>query len=89
MQAGREFALKKIRGPFLCAQLRLLDGQFKNHWKGTFSALKDKLQIVIQDDTISGTIGIFIMTDLPRKNWTKTYLEELERDKKVQSIYFG
>lgn len=81
MQAGREFALKMIRGPFLCAQLRLLDGQFKNHWKGTFSALKDKLKTVIQDNTVSGRIGIFIMTDLPRKNWTRTYLEEIDRDK--------
>ncbi|KAJ4784585.1 O-fucosyltransferase family protein [Rhynchospora pubera] len=84
MRAGREFAIKRIKGPFLCAQLRLLDGQFKNHWKGTFSALKDKLKTLNQDSTISGTIDIFIMTDLPKENWTKTYLEEIDRDKKYK-----
>ncbi|XP_078155819.1 O-fucosyltransferase family protein [Carex rostrata] len=84
MQAGRKFALENMKGPFLCAQLRLLDGQFKNHWKGTFSALKDKLKSLNQGNTKSGTIDIFIMTDLPRENWTKTYLDEIDREKKYK-----
>ncbi|THG20687.1 hypothetical protein TEA_018165 [Camellia sinensis var. sinensis] len=37
---GKEFASKTIKSPFLCAQLRLLDGQFKNHWKTTFLGLQ-------------------------------------------------
>ncbi|KAK9292383.1 hypothetical protein L1049_020350 [Liquidambar formosana] len=36
MSAGKECAFETINAPFLCAQLRLLDGQFKNHWKATF-----------------------------------------------------
>ncbi|WVZ92042.1 hypothetical protein U9M48_038139 [Paspalum notatum var. saurae] len=40
MAAVKEFPKNRIKAPFLCVQLRLLDGQFKNHWKATFSALK-------------------------------------------------
>ena len=36
ISAGKEFASETIKSPFLCAQLQLLDGQFKNHWKFTF-----------------------------------------------------
>ncbi|KAJ3681833.1 hypothetical protein LUZ60_014406 [Juncus effusus] len=82
IRAGKEFAENKIKGPFLCAQLRLLDGQFKNHWKNTFSALKQKLETLNQART--DTINIFIMTDLPKENWTETYLQELQNNKRYK-----
>ncbi|KAH9287693.1 hypothetical protein KI387_031810 [Taxus chinensis] len=81
LNAGKEYAQKRIKEPFLCAQLRLLDGQFKNHWKTTFSALKDKLKDVqkqFQDK--HKAVNIFLMTDLPATNWTGTYLGDLGAD---------
>ncbi|XP_020263500.1 uncharacterized protein LOC109839474 isoform X1 [Asparagus officinalis] len=81
--AGKEFAVQNIKEPFLCAQLRLLDGQFKNHWKSTFSALKQKILSL----KASGPIHIFIMTDLPTMNWTGTYLEELKEDTKSYKLF--
>ncbi|KAG9446253.1 hypothetical protein H6P81_012381 [Aristolochia fimbriata] len=77
MGAGQEFSRNKIKAPFLCSQLRLLDGQFKNHWKTTFSALKQKLDSLVEEQG-HNPIHIFIMTDLPKANWTGTYLSELE-----------
>uniref|UniRef100_A0A0E0R2H2 Uncharacterized protein n=1 Tax=Oryza rufipogon TaxID=4529 RepID=A0A0E0R2H2_ORYRU len=80
---GKEFARKKIKEPFLCAQLRLLDGQFKNHWKATFSALKEKLKAValeMKKTQGSGPIHMFMMTDLPPANWSKTYLADIAKD---------
>ncbi|XP_047325847.1 O-fucosyltransferase 30 [Impatiens glandulifera] len=77
--AGKEFASTIIGSPFLCAQLRLLDGQFKNHWKSTFLGLKQKIEVLSHDNT-PRPIHIFIMTDLPQANWTGTYLEELARN---------
>jgi len=87
MAAGREFAKNKIKGPFLCAQLRLLDGQFKNHWKATFSALKEKLKAVeleMKRNKNSGPVHMFIMTDLPPANWTKTYLANVEKGERYK-----
>ncbi|KAG8092562.1 hypothetical protein GUJ93_ZPchr0012g20882 [Zizania palustris] len=81
--AGKEFTKNKIKEPFLCAQLRLLDGQFKNHWKATFSALKEKLkalELEIKKNKASSPIHIFIMTDLPPANWSKTYLADVAKD---------
>nr|GFB90272.1 O-fucosyltransferase 30 [Tanacetum cinerariifolium] len=43
LDAGKTYALHTIKSPFLCAQLRLLDGQFKNHRSATFVGLKQKL----------------------------------------------
>lgn len=83
MAAGKEFAKSKIKEPFLCAQLRLLDGQFKNHWKSTFSALKEKLralELEMKRSKSTGSIHMFIMTDLPPANWTKTYLGDIAKD---------
>ncbi|XP_062200740.1 O-fucosyltransferase 30-like [Phragmites australis] len=83
MAAGKEFAKNKIKEPFLCAQLRLLDGQFKNHWKATFSAVKEKLkalELEMKRNKASGPINMFIMTDLPPANWTKTYLADIAED---------
>ncbi|KAK3157136.1 hypothetical protein QOZ80_2AG0116650 [Eleusine coracana subsp. coracana] len=83
MSAGKEFAKNKIKEPFLCAQLRLLDGQFKNHWKATFSALKEKLKAIesdMKESKASGPIHMFIMTDLPPVNWTNTYLADVAKD---------
>ncbi|KAL6642681.1 hypothetical protein ACP70R_020862 [Stipagrostis hirtigluma subsp. patula] len=83
MAAGKEFARTTIKEPFLCAQLRLLDGQFKNHWKATFSALKEKLKSVeleMKRNKATGPVKMFIMTDLPPANWTKTYLANLAKD---------
>ncbi|KAM3409807.1 hypothetical protein ACQJBY_002214 [Aegilops geniculata] len=87
MAAGTELAKSKIKEPFLCAQLRLLDGQFKNHWKSTFSALKEKLkslEVEMKTNKNSGSVHIFLMTDLPRANWTKTYLADIAKDGKYQ-----
>ncbi|CAN6283926.1 unnamed protein product [Urochloa humidicola] len=87
MSAGREFAKNKIKEPFLCAQLRLLDGQFKNHWKATFSALKEKLKAVeleMKRNKNSGPVHMFIMTDLPPANWTKTYLANVAKDERYK-----
>lgn len=88
--AGKEFVQNKIKEPFLCAQLRLLDGQFKNHWKTTFSELEQKLQsLQSEQEGKKNTflIHIFIMTDLPTSNWTGTYLEHLVNDTKSYKLY--
>lgn len=76
--AAKEFVQKVIKSPYVCAQLRLLDGQFKNHWKTTFSVLKLKLQDLKQKGALP--VHIFLMTDLPRSNWSGSYLEELAGD---------
>lgn len=75
--AGKKFAHEIIKSPFLCAQLRLLDGQFKNHWKTTFAGLKQKLETL---EKSARPVSIFVMTDLPEGNWTGSYLEELAGD---------
>lgn len=85
IRAGKEFAKNTIKEPFLCAQLRLLDGQFKNHWKMTFSALEQKIQSLQLE--FKGLIHIFIMTDLPATNWTGTYLADLAKDKVSYKLY--
>ncbi|WOL06237.1 hypothetical protein Cni_G14969 [Canna indica] len=84
MAAGKEFVLNSIKKPFLCAQLRLLDGQFKNHWKTTFSALEEKLKDLKPKNIGNDPIHIFLMTDLPNVNWTGTYLAYLAKDKSYQ-----
>ncbi|XP_057976485.1 O-fucosyltransferase 30 isoform X2 [Malania oleifera] len=78
MSAGRKFALEIIKAPFICAQLRLLDGQFKNHWKATFLGLKEILEPLRQRAPLP--VHIFVMTDLPEGNWTGIYLGDLARD---------
>ncbi|KAL6985960.1 hypothetical protein U1Q18_019332 [Sarracenia purpurea var. burkii] len=77
-RAGTEFASETIKSPFLCAQLRLLDGQFKNHWKDTFHGLQQKIESLRREGGLP--IHIFVMTDLPEGNWTGSYLEDLARD---------
>lgn len=62
--AGKDFVYEKIKSPFLCAQLRLLDGQFKNHWKGTFLGLQEKIEY-LRHEGVPLPIHIFVMTDLP------------------------
>ncbi|GAB4858073.1 hypothetical protein Ancab_015975 [Ancistrocladus abbreviatus] len=76
--AGKEYSRKIIREPFLCAQLRLLDGQFKNHRKATFSALRKKAESLKQKTDLP--VQIFLMTDLPESNWSGTYLADLAAD---------
>ncbi|ERN00168.1 uncharacterized protein LOC18428213 [Amborella trichopoda] len=88
LSAGKEFVEKKIRVPFLCAQLRLLDGQFKNHWKATFSALREKIQsLQAQLEGSDKLMNIFIMSDLPPSNWSGTYLGKLASDPNSFKIY--
>lgn len=84
--AGKDYALNTIRAPFLCAQLRLLDGQFKNHWKTTFSGLQQKLESLRLKGPLP--VHIFLMTDLPRGNWTGTYLGNLIKDTVNFKLYF-
>eukprot|EP01018_Ginkgo_biloba_P013476 Gb_17800 [translate_table: standard] len=89
ISAGKEYAQKKIKGPFLCAQLRLLDGQFKNHWKTTFSALENKLKDVQRKfGAMNKAVNIFLMTDLPLLNWTGTYLGDLATDSKSCKLHY-
>ncbi|XP_057510465.1 O-fucosyltransferase 30 [Actinidia eriantha] len=78
ISAGKEFASETIKFPFLCAQLRLLDGQFKYHWKVTFQGLQQKIESLQRDGALP--IHIFVMTDLPEGNWTGSYLGDLARD---------
>ncbi|XP_021274578.1 uncharacterized protein LOC110409527 isoform X2 [Herrania umbratica] len=86
ISSGKQFAMQSIKAPFLCAQLRLLDGQFKNHWKATFLSLKQKLDSLRQAG--SRPIHIFVMTDLPQGNWTGSYLGDLARDSANFKLYF-
>ncbi|OMO52564.1 hypothetical protein COLO4_37119 [Corchorus olitorius] len=86
INSGKQFSVQTIKAPFLCAQLRLLDGQFKNHWKATFSSLKQKLDSLRQASSLP--IHIFVMTDLPQGNWTGTYLGDLAKDSTNFKLYF-
>ncbi|XP_031247906.1 O-fucosyltransferase 30 [Pistacia vera] len=86
LTAGKKYALRTIKVPFLCAQLRLLDGQFKNRWKATFLGLKQKLDSLRQKGP--QPIHMFVMTDLPEGNWTGTYLGDLAKDKDSFKLYF-
>lgn len=86
LSAGKEYIDKVIKAPFLCAQLRLLDGQFKNHWKATFLALKQKLDSILQN--ANEPIHVFVMTDLPESNWTGSYLGHLATDSKHFKLFF-
>lgn len=86
LSIGKKYALETIRAPFLCAQLRLLDGQFKNHHKATFLSLKQKIDSLTQ--TGPQPVHIFVMTDLPSGNWSGTYLGDLEKDKDSFKLHF-
>ncbi|CAH1452937.1 unnamed protein product [Lactuca virosa] len=78
LDAGKAYAFHTVKSPFLCAQLRLLDGQFKNHWKGTFEGLKQKVDSLREKERLP--VHIFVMTDLPMSNWSGTYLGDLAND---------
>ncbi|KAL8216423.1 hypothetical protein R6Q57_023260 [Mikania cordata] len=78
MDAGKAYVLHTVKSPFLCAQLRLLDGQFKNHRRATFEGLKQKLDFLRQKENLP--IHIFVMTDLPISNWSGSYLGNLAND---------
>ncbi|PKI41542.1 O-fucosyltransferase 30 isoform X2 [Punica granatum] len=86
VSAGKEFAQKTINTQYLCAQLRLLDGQFKNHWKSTFLGLKQTIGSLRQKVPLP--IHIFVMTDLPKSNWTGNYLGELAQDFSSYKLHF-
>ncbi|XP_048435877.1 O-fucosyltransferase 30 isoform X2 [Pyrus x bretschneideri] len=85
ISAGKKYAYDTIKAPFLCAQLRLLDGQFKNHWNATFFKLKQTLDALTRSPP---PIHIFVMTDLPESNWTGTYLGELVEDLRQFKLFF-
>lgn len=85
ISAGKRFARETIQAPFLCAQLRLLDGQFKNHWKTTLLGLKQKIESLGQS---SHPTHIFVMTDLPEANWTGSYLGDLAGDSHQFKLHF-
>ncbi|KAL0542092.1 hypothetical protein IC582_022181 [Cucumis melo] len=86
LSAGKEYIDKIIKAPFLCAQLRLLDGQFKNHWKATFLALQQKLNSILEN--ANEPIRVFVMTDLPESNWTGSYLGDLDSDSNHFKLFF-
>ncbi|EFJ35033.1 hypothetical protein SELMODRAFT_80402 [Selaginella moellendorffii] len=82
--AGRAYIRSRMnKREFFCAQLRLLDGQFKNHWSKTFDSLRLRLESLVPDEG-GGAIPVFVMTDLPRANWTGTYLQELSERSEYQ-----
>ncbi|MCO5600276.1 hypothetical protein L7F22_054386 [Adiantum nelumboides] len=81
VNAGKLYSRNIIRKPFFCAQLRLLDGQFKNHWEKTFTSFRSQLKLAREQQGLSQVLDVFLMTDLPRSNWSKTYLGELDVDK--------
>lgn len=85
LNAGKKYAQEMIKASFLCAQLRLLDGQFKNHWKATFAGLKQKLDTFRQAGSLP--VHVFLMTDLPEGNWTGSYLEDLAKDTDNIKLY--
>lgn len=85
LDAGKTYVSRTIKSPFLCAQLRLLDGQFKNHWRATFHGLKQKLDSLRQKESLP--IHIFVMTDLPMSNWTGTYLGDLANDQESIKLF--
>ncbi|THG09817.1 hypothetical protein TEA_021667 [Camellia sinensis var. sinensis] len=85
MSAGKEFASKTIKCPFLCAQLRLLDGQFMNHCKTTFLGLQRKIESLRHEGP--HPIHIFVMVDLPQRNWTGSYLEDLSNDSNAFKLH--
>ncbi|KAF9602726.1 hypothetical protein IFM89_030614 [Coptis chinensis] len=85
ISAGKKFAIEKIKAPFLCTQLRLLDGQFKNHWKSTFLGLEQKLESLRKDGNLP--IHIFVMTDLSEANWTESYLGKLLKDSDTYKLH--
>lgn len=85
LNAGKKFAHQTIKAPFLCAQLRLLDGQFKNHWKGTFLGMKQELDLLRQKGSLP--IHVFIMTDLPQLNWTGSYIGDLAKDSDAFKLF--
>ncbi|ESQ39884.1 hypothetical protein EUTSA_v10000864mg [Eutrema salsugineum] len=81
MNAGKRLASEMINEPFLCAQLRLLDGQFRNHRENTFTGLNQKLESLSQEKKKTRRpIHVFVMTDLPESNWTGTYLGEVSKN---------
>lgn len=86
MSAGKKFASDTIKAPFLCAQLRLLDGQFKNHREGTFMGLNQKLESLSLKNL--RPIHVFVMTDLPESNWTGTYLGDLSKNSTSFKLHF-
>ncbi|CAH9107826.1 unnamed protein product [Cuscuta europaea] len=81
-RAGKTFVDNRIKAPFLCAQLRLLDGQFKNHWRATFQELKHRLESLKQ--TGPNSVHVFLMTDLPMSNWTGSYLGDIAKDSRIK-----
>lgn len=83
--AQKDFVDKNIKAPFLCAQLRLLDGQFKSHWKATFQGLKQKVESLRQSPH---AVHIFVMIDLSEGNWTRGYLGDLRRDSNQFKLQF-
>lgn len=87
VNAGKLYSKEKIQQPFFCAQLRLLDGQFKNHWEKTFASLQSQLKVLKDKQRLSQVLHVFVMTDLPRSNWSKTYLGELDAKKSLYKLH--
>ncbi|EPS71914.1 hypothetical protein M569_02845, partial [Genlisea aurea] len=75
--AGKRFALSTIKAPFFCVQLRLADGQFKNHRETTLSTVSETLDSLRRNGL---PVNVFVMTDLPPGNWTGSYLGSLRED---------
>ena len=85
--AGKQYILEEIGRPFYCAQLRLLDGQFKNNWNATFQNLQAQLTSYSSVHRSSNSISMFVMTDLPFENWTITDLKDLLDSRNIYEVH--
>lgn len=86
--AARKYVQEVMPVPFFCAQLRLLDGQFKNHRGRTLRDFEDRMLLLHHSAARSRhPIPVFVMTDLPSENWTGTALGNIRDSKSLYRIH--
>lgn len=86
--AARKYVQEVMPVPFFCAQLRLLDGQFKNHRARTLRGFEDRMLLLHHSAARSRhPIPVFVMTDLPSENWIGTALGTIRDSKSLYHIH--
>ena len=86
--AARKYVQEVMPVPFFCAQLRLLDGQFKNHRARTLRDFEDRMLLLHHSAARSRhPIHVFVMTDLPSENWTGTALGNIRDSESLYHIH--
>lgn len=86
--AARKYVQEVMPVPFFCAQLRLLDGQFKNHRGRTLRDFEARMLLLHHSVARSRhPIPVFVMTDLPSENWTGTALGNIRDSKSLYHIH--